>query len=210
MIRTALVTSLLAVGFFGVVTAVGVSDAAAQTQPMPRPRVKGRTHNLKVDSSPQQAAVYWDAGEKGAPKNYGIAGYTPDHAQGPAGHRQGDRRAVRVQAAGAGARSAQEPDRSRSRWSARHGGAAGPAVEHRWRRGRGLHRRRQQGDDPELFRVARGPAPGRGQEDRLQAVFRLVRSAERGSGARATSTSNASRRRPGRCWSPRTRAATST
>jgi hypothetical protein len=85
MIRTALLTSLLAVGFFGVAAAFDVSDAAAQTQPMPRPRVKGRTHTLKVDSSPQQAAVYWDAGEKGVPKNYGIAGYTPITLKVPRG-----------------------------------------------------------------------------------------------------------------------------
>ena len=51
--------------------------AAAPTAPQPRPRVKGRQHRLKIDSSPQQAAVYWDAGATPAPKTYGIAGYTP-------------------------------------------------------------------------------------------------------------------------------------
>ena len=64
--------------------ALGTGTARAQTQPaaapgapQPRPRVKGRQHRLKIDSSPQQAAVYWDAGATPAPKTYGIAGYTP-------------------------------------------------------------------------------------------------------------------------------------
>jgi len=62
--------------------------AQAQTQPdapapaaaaaQPRPKVKGRQHRLKIDSSPQQAAVYWGvAGATANPKSYGIAGYTP-------------------------------------------------------------------------------------------------------------------------------------
>jgi hypothetical protein len=52
--------------------------AAAPAAPQPRPRVRGRQHRLKVDSSPQQAAVYWDVGGPTSnPKSYGIAGYTP-------------------------------------------------------------------------------------------------------------------------------------
>jgi hypothetical protein len=51
-------------------------SALAQT-PQPRPRIHGRAHRLKIDSSPQQAAVYWDSGDRPAPKDFGIAGYTP-------------------------------------------------------------------------------------------------------------------------------------
>jgi hypothetical protein len=49
----------------------------AQVSSKPRPPIKGRTFKLKVDSSPQQAAVYWDASLTPTPKDYGIAGYTP-------------------------------------------------------------------------------------------------------------------------------------
>jgi hypothetical protein len=55
-------------------TGLGGSTALAQQI---RPPVKGRSHKVKVDSSPQQAAVYWIAGQVGNPKDYGIAGYTP-------------------------------------------------------------------------------------------------------------------------------------
>jgi hypothetical protein len=85
MIRT---TRLAAVAFLTIATlcGLGVGEARAQTAaapaapgvPLPRPRIKGRQHRLKVDSSPQQAAVYWDVGNPtSAPKNFGIAGYTP-------------------------------------------------------------------------------------------------------------------------------------
>ena len=50
--------------------------ALAQT-PSARPRIHGRAHRLKVDSSPQQATVFWDAGDKPDPKSFGVAGYTP-------------------------------------------------------------------------------------------------------------------------------------
>ena len=58
------------------------TDAAAQTQP--RPPVKGR-YKLKIDSSPQQAAVYWDSSAAQQPKLYGIAGYTPITIKVPKG-----------------------------------------------------------------------------------------------------------------------------
>jgi hypothetical protein len=57
--------------------ALGVAmflSAAAHAQD-PRPAFKAR-HKVKVDSSPQQAAVYWAVGTAD-PKAYGIAGYTP-------------------------------------------------------------------------------------------------------------------------------------
>ena len=57
-------------------------SAAAQTQP--RPPVKGR-YKLKIDSSPQQAAVYWDSSAGQQPKLYGIAGYTPITIKVPKG-----------------------------------------------------------------------------------------------------------------------------
>lgn len=63
------------------------SEAEAQQGPKPRPRVKGATHALKLDSSPQQAAVYWDrAGTAAAPRDYGIAGYTPMTIRVPRGN----------------------------------------------------------------------------------------------------------------------------
>ncbi len=84
MIRT---TRLAAAAFLTIATLCGLAGgearaqtaaAAAPSTPLPRPRIKGRQHRLKVDSSPQQAAVYWDVGSAAsAPKNYGIAGYTP-------------------------------------------------------------------------------------------------------------------------------------
>jgi hypothetical protein len=60
------------------VIVVGILPAQALAQqPQPRPRIHGRAYKLRVDSSPQQAAVYWDAGDRPAPKDYGVAGYTP-------------------------------------------------------------------------------------------------------------------------------------
>ncbi len=50
-----------------------------------RPPVKGRSHKVKVDSSPQQAAVYWDSGVSPDPKKFGIAGYTPLTVKVPRG-----------------------------------------------------------------------------------------------------------------------------
>jgi hypothetical protein len=64
------------------VSGLGATEAAAQTQP--RPAVKGR-YKLKIDSSPQQAAVYWDSSAAQQPKLYGIAGYTPITIKVPKG-----------------------------------------------------------------------------------------------------------------------------
>ncbi len=79
MVRPSIVPALLIFGAALSGTAPGfeLPSAHAQTAPAIRPRVKGRTHRLKIDSSPQQATVYWDAGPAPNPKNYGIAGYTP-------------------------------------------------------------------------------------------------------------------------------------
>ncbi|HVR63245.1 MAG TPA: PEGA domain-containing protein [Polyangia bacterium] len=65
--------------------ALPAMPAAAQAQDgvKARPTVRGRTFRVKVDSSPQQAAVYWDAGP--SPKDYGIAGYTPITLKVPRG-----------------------------------------------------------------------------------------------------------------------------
>lgn len=60
--------------------------AAPPSSPRPRPPIKGRLYNLKVDSSPQQAAVYWDVGTAPAPKSFGIAGYTPITLKVPRGN----------------------------------------------------------------------------------------------------------------------------
>ena len=75
------------VGFLSIAALAGVSwlapvDALAQTQP--RPPVKGR-YKLKIDSSPQQAALYWDSSAGQQPKLYGIAGYTPITIKVPKG-----------------------------------------------------------------------------------------------------------------------------
>ena len=71
---------------FGVVIlgGAGLGGAMALAQQV-RPAVKGRAHKVKVDSSPQQAAVYWSAGTAGQPKDYGIAGYTPITLKVPRG-----------------------------------------------------------------------------------------------------------------------------
>jgi len=45
--------------------------ASAFAQPEPRPKRRGRKYKVKVDSAPQQAAVYLDD------EKYGIVGYTP-------------------------------------------------------------------------------------------------------------------------------------
>ena len=46
--------------------------------------MKGR-YKVKIDSSPQQAAVYWDSSPGQQPKLYGIAGYTPITIKVPKG-----------------------------------------------------------------------------------------------------------------------------
>jgi hypothetical protein len=86
MIRSSSVAALLVVvaALSGEAPGFGVRTARAQQAapgvarpPAARPPVRGRSHRLKIDSSPQQAAVYWDAGYTPNPKAYGIAGYTP-------------------------------------------------------------------------------------------------------------------------------------
>src|SRR4051812_48706881 len=57
--------------------AVAQTAGAPVAAPRLRQKIKGGTYKLKVDSSPQQALVYWDSGSVPAPKDYGIAGYTP-------------------------------------------------------------------------------------------------------------------------------------
>jgi hypothetical protein len=76
MTRSVLLAASLSVVLLGVVPGLGVPDAAAQTATAVRPNVRGRQYRLKVDSSPQQAAVYWSA-DNTPPRSYGIAGYTP-------------------------------------------------------------------------------------------------------------------------------------
>jgi len=45
--------------------------AEAMAQPVPRPRRRGYKYRVRIDSAPQQAAIYLDD------KKYGIVGYTP-------------------------------------------------------------------------------------------------------------------------------------
>src|SRR5262245_37828232 len=54
-----------------------VAPASAQT--MPLPLRKGTKYRVKIDSSPQQAAIYIDS------KQYGIQGYTPSTLKLPKG-----------------------------------------------------------------------------------------------------------------------------
>src|SRR6185369_1710983 len=82
MIRPARVAVLLG-ALLSTTVVLAPAGAVAQTAGAPaaaprlRQKIKGRTYKLKIDSSPQQALVYWDAGSVPAPKDYGIAGYTP-------------------------------------------------------------------------------------------------------------------------------------
>src|SRR5215471_672721 len=66
---------VLSVGLVEAAFSVGSPPPAVAQQP--RPRIHGRAHRLTIDSSPQQAAVYWDSGDRAQPKDFGIAGYTP-------------------------------------------------------------------------------------------------------------------------------------
>jgi hypothetical protein len=68
-----------------VLSLIVISGTASAQGPQPRPRIHGRAHKVKVDSSPQQAAVYWDSGDRAAPKDFGIAGYTPLSIKVPRG-----------------------------------------------------------------------------------------------------------------------------
>src|ERR1041384_4590795 len=81
-IRNPALVLFLSLASLVVASGLGPRDAAAQTQP--RPPVKGR-YKLKIDSSPQQAAVYWDSSSNQQPKLYGIAGYTPITIKVPKG-----------------------------------------------------------------------------------------------------------------------------
>jgi hypothetical protein len=83
MIRPVVVAALLSVASFGVMA--GAADDAAAQAISARPRVKGRTYRLKIDSSPQQATVFWDAGATPNPKTFGVAGYTPITIKVPKG-----------------------------------------------------------------------------------------------------------------------------
>ncbi len=97
MIRTTRLAAVAYVTIAAVVWGFGLGTGRAQAQtaaappaapasPLPRPRIRGRAHRLKIDSSPQQAAVYWDVGGPAAnPKAYGIAGYTPVTIKVPRG-----------------------------------------------------------------------------------------------------------------------------
>src|SRR5262245_33738933 len=62
----------------------GLRPGAAVAQTQPRPPVKGK-YKVKIDSSPQQAAVYWDSAAMPQPKLYGIVGYTPITIKVPKG-----------------------------------------------------------------------------------------------------------------------------
>jgi hypothetical protein len=84
MNRSRLAAALLCFGFALVASASGLGGATALAQQI-RPPVKGRSHKVKVDSSPQQAAVYWVAGGATNAKDYGIAGYTPITLKVPRG-----------------------------------------------------------------------------------------------------------------------------
>src|ERR1700690_2713895 len=79
MIRpTMLAAAALALGAAMLGGMPGLDEGAALAQtPSARPRIHGRAYRLKVDSSPQQATVFWDAGDKPDPKSLGVAGYTP-------------------------------------------------------------------------------------------------------------------------------------
>jgi hypothetical protein len=89
MARPSFVPALLVFGaaLSGVAPGLELVAHAQQVPASPgiRPRVKGRSHRLKIDSSPQQGTVYWDAGPSLNPKNYGIAGYTPITLKVPRG-----------------------------------------------------------------------------------------------------------------------------
>jgi hypothetical protein len=64
-----LVRALDALSILALWLVLNVTNASAQVEP--RPARKGRKYTVKIDSSPQQAAIYLDD------KKYGIVGYTP-------------------------------------------------------------------------------------------------------------------------------------
>jgi PEGA domain len=65
------------VGVVGPGETPALAQSAAPAVAKERARPKGRTYKVRIDSSPQQAAVYWDAGSSPSPRDFGIAGYTP-------------------------------------------------------------------------------------------------------------------------------------
>ena len=87
MVRSPFVPALLVLGaaLSGAAPGFDLVAAHAQQSPALRPRVKGRAHRLKIDSSPQQGTVYWDSGPAPNPKGFGVAGYTPITLKVPRG-----------------------------------------------------------------------------------------------------------------------------
>ena len=87
MIRSSFVPALLVFGaaLSGVAPGFELQAAHAQQSLAVRARIRGRAYRLKVDSSPQQGTVYWDAGLTPNPKSYGVAGYTPITIKVPKG-----------------------------------------------------------------------------------------------------------------------------
>src|SRR4051794_32737260 len=84
MMRSPLLARVaLLVGFSWLLGVAGPAERTSVAQTLaagtlkPRPKTKGRTYKIHIDSSPQQAVVYWDAGSTPAPRDFGIAGYTP-------------------------------------------------------------------------------------------------------------------------------------
>lgn len=69
LLRRLSVILSLVVGIAVLVSSVEVADA--QQQQVPRPKRKGRKYKVRIDSAPQQAAIYLDD------EKYGIVGYTP-------------------------------------------------------------------------------------------------------------------------------------
>ncbi len=67
LLRRLSVILSLVVGVAVFASSVGVATA----QQVPRPRKKGRKYKVRIDSAPQQAAIYLDD------EKYGIVGYTP-------------------------------------------------------------------------------------------------------------------------------------
>jgi PEGA domain len=85
MIRTRLAVALVILVNLGVGTLGNTFGAGTAFAQQARPTVKGRKHQLKIDSSPQQAAVYWGGGTTSQPKDFGIVGYTPITVKVPRG-----------------------------------------------------------------------------------------------------------------------------
>tara|TARA_R110002073_G_scaffold142117_6_gene293875 strand:+ start:29271 stop:31466 length:2196 start_codon:yes stop_codon:yes gene_type:complete len=67
LLRRLSVILCLVVGVAVLASSVGVATA----QQVPRPKKKGRKYKVRIDSAPQQAAIYLDD------EKYGIVGYTP-------------------------------------------------------------------------------------------------------------------------------------